>query len=137
MDDRFSAKHDLAFHALLAFLTRIPSVRTNASAYRGFSSGRTPDGRWWVKLVIAIEHPLAWSAVQELGHVLNLVSTDERLPTVFKPVSPPPYLNGGPTEFLSWVIECHEATFTPDDAAKWLESRLPKPVEDPTQWPTS
>ena len=32
------------------------------------------DGYWWVKFTIDIEHPLAWSVVQELGHVLNYVS---------------------------------------------------------------
>jgi hypothetical protein len=51
-----------------------------------------------VKFAIDIEHPLAWSVVQELGHVLNYVSLEERLPTVFMPVSPPPYMNGGPDE---------------------------------------
>jgi len=39
--------------------------------------------------------------------VLNYLSLDERLSTVFMPVSPPPYLNGG-VEFLSWVIECRD-----------------------------
>ena len=28
---------------------------------------------------------------------------NERLPTVFMPVSPPPYANGPAREFLSWV----------------------------------
>lgn len=72
--------------------------------------------------------------VQELGHVLNYLSVDERLPTVFKPVSPPPYLNGGPAEFLSWVIECSDSTCKPDTVAQWLEERLPQPVNDISQW---
>ena len=50
------------------------------------------------------------------------------------PVSPPPYMNGGPREFLSWVIECESEVFTPDDAAEWLEGRLPKPVDKPKKW---
>jgi hypothetical protein len=66
-----------------------------------------------VKLTIDIGHPLAWHVVQELGHVLNYLSTTERLPTTFKPVSPPPYLNGGPRAFLSWVIECADPGFAP------------------------
>jgi hypothetical protein len=81
-----------------------------------------------------IRHDLAWRFVQGLGHVLNYVSIDERLPTVFMPVSPPPHENGGPEEFLSWVIECRDSGFTPDMAAEWLEGRLPQPVDDPAEW---
>jgi hypothetical protein len=62
------------------------------------------------------------------------LSLDERLPTVFKPVSGPPYLNGGPREFLSWVIECVSTDFTPSTCAEWLEGRLPRPVADLSQW---
>jgi len=86
-----------------------------------------------MKFTIDIDHPLAWSVVQELGHVLNYLSLDERLPTVFMPVSPPPYLNGGP-DYLSWVIECKDKDFTPEICAEWLEGHLPRPVEDPEQW---
>ena len=68
-----------------------------------------------------------------MAHVLNYLSVDERLPTVFKPVSPPPYLNGGPEDYLSWVIECSDE-MSPDKVAEWLESRLPQPVEDEDAW---
>ena len=77
---------------------------------------------------------MAWRIVQELGHVLNYVSLNERLPTVFMPVSPPPYLNGGPRNYLSWVIESSDAAFTPSDCAECLEGHLPRPVDDPEQW---
>lgn len=97
-------------------------------------SGDFENGNWWIKFVIDINHPLAWNVVQELGHVLNYVSLDERLPTVFMPVSPPPYMNGGPEEFLSWVIESTDKDFTPEVCAKWLEGRLPRPVEDLSEW---
>jgi len=89
---------------------------------------------WFVKFGIDIDHRLAWNVVQEFGHVLNYLSINERLPTVFMPVSPPPYLNGGPREFLSWVIACHDVSFTPDRAAEWLEGRLPNPVEKEDEW---
>jgi hypothetical protein len=69
-----------------------------------------------------------------LGHVLSYVSIKDRLPTVFMPVSPPPYMNGGPADFLSWVIECRDAAFTPAMAAEWLEGRLPDPVDDVAVW---
>lgn len=97
-------------------------------------SGFLEDGCWWLKLIINIDHPFAWNVVQELAHVLNYVSLDERLPTVFKPVSPPPYANGGPRDFLSWVIECKDKNFKPSDCAEWLEGRLPRPVDDLDQW---
>lgn len=56
------------------------------------------------------------------------------LPTQFYPVSPPPYLNGGPEEFLSWVIETKDATFSPKILRNWLESHLPNPVETVEEW---
>jgi hypothetical protein len=119
---------DKALQPLLDFLSKVPGV--HASMGSGFGE----DGCWWVKFAINIDHPLAWQVVQELGYVLNYVSLDERLPTVFKPVSPPPYLNGGPRDFLSWVIECEDAAFAPSKCAEWLEGRMPRPVEDPEQW---
>jgi hypothetical protein len=110
------------------YLSRVPAITEKICA------GLLDDGCWWVKFTIDIEHPLAWNVVQELGHVLNYVSLDERLPTVFMPVSPPPYLNGGPNEYLSWVIECKDKSFTPEKCAEWLEGRLPRPVSEVAQW---
>jgi hypothetical protein len=115
------------FQPLLDYLKKLPGI--DASVGSGSS-----ELAWWVKFIIQVDHPLAWRLVQELGHVLNYVSLDERLPTVFMPVSPPPALNGGPRDFLSWVIECKDADFTPADCAEWLEGRLPRPVEDLEQW---
>lgn len=87
------------------------------------------DGGWRVKFSMDTLHRLAWSTVQELGHVLNHLSLDKRLPTAFMPVSPSPYLNGGPAEFLSWIIECHDREFKPGPVMECLEGRLPRPVE--------
>jgi hypothetical protein len=111
---------------LETYLARVPAIEV-------ISSGRFDDGNWWVKFRIDVAHALAWRVVQELAFVLNYVSITERLPTVFKPVSPPPYLNGG-TDFLSWVIEAEDPAFTPARCAEWLEGRLPRPVEDPETW---
>jgi hypothetical protein len=72
--------------------------------------------------------------LQEFGHFLNVLSLVERLPTTFMLVSPPPDLNGGPGEFLSWIIESRSPAFIPDSYAKWLEGRLPNPVEDASVW---
>ena len=88
---------------------------------------------WWVKFSLDTDHPLAWRVVQELGHVLNQLSIVERLPMVFKPVSPPPYLNGG-VEFLSWVIESHAAGLTATQCAEWLRGRRPDSVTDLEAW---
>jgi len=121
-------KHSKDFASLLAFLARVPGIQPV------MGSGRADDGNWWVKFGIDIDHPLAWHVVQELGCVLNYISVDERLPTVFMPVSPAPYMNGGPADFLSWVIESKDPAFSPADAAQWLEGRLPDPVDDPAEW---
>lgn len=123
------------FAELEAYLRRIPAVAP-ANVGCAIGKGRMADGNWYVKFTIATDHPLAWHTIQELGHVLNYLSIDERLPTVFMPVSPPPYMNGGPSEFLSWVIESTQPDFTPQLCLKWLEGRLPRPVDDLEQWPT-
>jgi hypothetical protein len=114
--------------ALVTFLQRVPGITGT------IGSGRAGSGLWWVKFAIDIDHPLAWNVVQELGFVLNYVSVTERLATVFMPVSPPPYLNGGPREFLSWVIESTSADYSPSAAARILEARLPQPVDDESEW---
>jgi hypothetical protein len=121
---------DKALEVLTNYLAQVPAI--GDSMGRGYHS----DGLWWVKFRIDIQHRLAWQVVQEIGHVANYLSVDERLPTVFYPASPPPYMNGGPEEFLSWVIENSDKNFTPSDMKEWLEGRLPRPVSDETEWPT-
>jgi hypothetical protein len=113
---------------LVDYLTKVPAI------VGPVGSNIDDRGLWWVKFAIDIHHPLAWRVVQELGHVLNYLSLNERLPTVFMPVSPPPYMNGGPKDYLSWIIESRDASFRPAKCAKWLEGRLPRPVEDLEQW---
>jgi len=130
-----SGKHHPKFHKLLAFLSRVPAIQTNDTPSAGFGTG-SDGGTWWVKFSIAIDHPLAWATVQEMAHILNYLSISERLPTSFMPVSPPPYLNGGPYDFLSWVIEGRDDAMRPGTVANWLEGRMPNPVEDPASWPS-
>ena len=114
------------------FLRRIPAIDAGQVMGKGYFENKN----WWVKFGIKIEHRLAWHAVQELGCVLNYISVNERLPTVFMPVSPAPYLNGGPRDYLSWVIESTSPDFSPAKCVEWLEGRLPRPVEDESQWNT-
>jgi hypothetical protein len=83
---------------LRSLLERIPAVRT-------LSTSGESESMWWVKFKIDIHSSIAWHVVQGLGFVLNSISIEERLPTVFMPVSSPPYLNGGPEDYLNWVIE--------------------------------
>ncbi|MFT4090576.1 MAG: hypothetical protein QM645_07585 [Asticcacaulis sp.] len=108
-------------------LSRIPCVD-------GTINSGSEDKAWWVKFHINLEHSLAWKTVQELGYILNYLSITEKLPTVFKPVSPPPYLNGGPEDFLSWVIECDDPEFSPVMCADWLQNRLPQPIDNIGSW---
>lgn len=112
---------------LVEFLNRIPSVKV-------ISHDATPDAYWWIKLDIDIAHPMAWNVVQALGFVLNYISLEEKLPTVFMPVSPPPYLNGGPSECLSWVIETKFNYIDPQWILGVLEERLPSPISDSSAW---
>lgn len=70
---------------------------------------------------------------KELGFVLNCIFLNDRLPTVFMPVSPPPYLNGGPKVVLSWVIE-GETKISPSIVLEELDGRLPRPVENREEW---
>lgn len=117
-----------AFNTLVEYLEKVPAIE------KPVASGSDENGLWWIKFSIDTFHPCAWKVVQEIGHVCNYLSLNERLPTVFYPVSPPPYLNGGPEEFLSWVIETKDKDFKPGTMMKWLEGHLPRPVDDLTQW---
>jgi hypothetical protein len=116
------------FKQLLDFLQKIPAIN------RSIGTGAYEDQNWWLKFSIDIDNDLAWNVVQELSHIINYLSLNERLPVLFYPVSAPPYLNGGPKDFLYWIIESKQIGFTPDDLQKWLEGRLPNPVDDINEW---
>lgn len=114
---------DARFAELFSTLRSLPGVLV--------FSGEVHQRGWWVKFRIDISNLKAWEVVQRLAHVLNYLSIEERLPTSFHPVSPPPYLNGGPSEFLSWVIECHDPDFSPKEASSILEGVIHEPIDDP------
>jgi len=67
---------------------------------------------------ISVTRLPGWHVVQELGHVLNDLSLEERLPTTFKPMSPPPYLKW-------WATRLSELAYRmfmkPGTVADWLE----------------
>lgn len=113
---------------LVLFLKKIPGINS------WVSSGVYKNGLWWIKFKIDIDHSLAWRIVQEFGNLLNYISINETLACVFKPVSPPVYLNGGPKEYLAWIIESTDISFTPEVCLNWLETRLPQPVDNLNSW---
>jgi hypothetical protein len=78
--------NDKEFDILEKFLLQVPAIGNT------IGKGYHESGLWWVKFKIDIQHKLAWQVVQEIGHVVNYLSVNERLPTVFYPVSPPPYI---------------------------------------------
>ncbi len=119
-----------AFTTIVEYLEKVPAIKSP------ITTGSDENGFWWVKFQIDIDHKLAWNVVQEIGCVVNYISISERLPTVFYPVSPAPYMNGGPRDFLSWVIETKDKDFRPGTLRKWLEGRLPRPIDDMEQWET-
>jgi hypothetical protein len=112
---------------LEAFIRSIPCVTW-------LSVSKADEPYWWLKFDIDIRSPVAWHVVQALGSVLNYLSIEERLPTVFMSVSPPPYLNGGPEQFLSWAIEAKIPFLDAGYIAEVLEGRLPQPVDNLEQW---
>lgn len=97
---------------LVNFISTIPGVTI-------ISSNKTYDHKWWIKLNIDLTHSLAWTVIQYLEFIFNYISLTEKLPTVFMPVSPPPHLNGGPKESLSWVIESRIAYLDPNILVKF------------------
>jgi|SRR5580765_369726 len=109
------------FAPLLAYLRRIPAI--DPIAHDGTDSNQ--EGAWLVKFRIDIGHPGAWKAVMDLGYAVNWISIADPLPTVFKPVSAPPDMNGNePRELLWWLIQCWTPSFTPGDLAHALEVSL-------------
>jgi predicted DNA-binding protein len=112
---------------LKALIERIPGVQSA-------STSAPTEPLWSIEFHIDLRSRFAWNVVQELGFVLNNLSVEELLPTVFMPVSPPPYLNGGPDEFLGWVIEAKIPFLDAGVIAEILEARLPQPVDSEQAW---
>ena len=116
------------FTQINSFLSKVPAIQP------GIEHGLYKDKNWWVKFSLDISHDLAWNVVQEFGHIFNYLSLEERLPSTFYPVSAPPYMNGGPADYLYWIIESKDPDFSPDKAKEWLEGRLPNPVDNIEGW---
>src|SRR5688572_19861744 len=64
---------------LIELLSAIPCLSN-------FDSSGIDFRFWWVSFELDIASPLAWMVVRTLGAHLNTLSTEMRLPTVFKPI---------------------------------------------------
>lgn len=111
---------------LKKLLERIPCVQ-------GSVVGNN-EGGWYIKMSLDLDAKIVWNVIQELSFVLNNLSMTEKLSVVFKPVSPPPYLHGGPDLFLSWVIEPVSRDVDPELIADALVQYLPKPINEEQAW---
>ncbi len=108
-------------------LKKIPCVRFIATSKIG-------EPFWWLKFGIDINSKIAWAVIQELGHILNYISINDKLPVKFYPVSPPPYINGGPEEFLSWVVEPVIPFVDTNIIYDYLIGRLPENYDKDESW---
>lgn len=117
-----------------AGLEKIKTLLTSIPCIQFVGTSEIGEPFWWLKFGIDIHSKIAWPIVQELGHILNYLSVDSKLPTSFYPVSPPPYMNGGPEEFLSWVIEPVIPYVDTNDIYDYLEGRLPEAYDKEENW---
>lgn len=121
-------KRHAAVQSLARLLKKLPGV------HRSIGTSEPGDAFWWTKFTIDIKHPLAWHVVQRLGYVLNYYSLEQKFECKFYPASPPPDLNGGPAEFLSWVIEAKLGCVDPLPIVKTLRAALPRTLSDSRAW---
>jgi hypothetical protein len=62
------------------------------------------------------------------------LSVGEKLPTTFYLVSPPPYINGEPEEFLSWIIEPVIPYVDSNSIYAYSDGRLPENYDKEESW---
>lgn len=122
-----SARH-AAVRRLAAVVRKLPGV------HRSIGTSTPEEAFWWLKFSIDTEHPLAWHVIQRLGYVLNYYSLEYKFHVSFYPASPPPALNGGPREFLSWVIEARLRYVDPRPIHKALRQELPARLSSEAEW---
>lgn len=115
-------------------LDKIKNLLIKIPCITFISNSKTDEPFWWLKFSINISSKISWNVVQELGHILNYLSLEEKLPTSFYPVSPPPYMNGGPEEFLNWIIESSIPAVDTNIIYDYLEGRLPEGYDKEENW---
>lgn len=55
-------------------MEKLPAIDLPAGR-KSIGHGSFENGNWWIKFSLDTTHPLAWRHVQELGFVLNYVSS--------------------------------------------------------------
>jgi hypothetical protein len=86
---------------------------------------------WSIDFTIDLDHEIVWNVIQYFGYICNCGGKQGLL---FLPMSPPPYLNGGPYTHMSWSILCKNLDFSLADFLQILEEYLPVPLDDFEQW---
>src|SRR5690242_337331 len=115
----------------VAIISYVPSPASYARTTRSRNSIGCASGMpQQIRLGSSVQGPGSTQA----STGVNYLSPSERLPTVFKPTSSPPYMNGGPDEFLHWVIESTDPDVDPGFVLEVLGERLPQPVDDLARW---
>ena len=112
---------------LARFLDSIPCIEV-------LGGKRVEGDWWWVKFRIDPASRLSWYVVMELGHILNYFALNDPLPTVFKPVAPPPQGNDAGLDDCAWVIECFKPEFSPIECATVLRQFGPSPASSVSAW---
>lgn len=87
-----------------------------------------------MKFSIDVKHEVAWRGRTGARARLELSFFGRKTAYRVHAGFPFAYLNGGPRDYLSWVIESKDKDFAPATCAEWLEGRLPRPVSDLKQW---
>ncbi|HEY7349420.1 MAG TPA: hypothetical protein VH599_13985 [Ktedonobacterales bacterium] len=134
LEDAVAPARNFHLEVLTEGLAQLRGLLQQIPGLTVISTSAPEEPYWWVKLCLDLQSRIVWHIIQELGFVLNNISVEERLPTVFMPLSPPPYLNGGPEEFLTWVIETSVPFSDAGAVAEILAERLPNPLGDEERW---
>ncbi|MEM8706317.1 MAG: hypothetical protein AAGE98_07665 [Actinomycetota bacterium] len=112
-----------AFTTLVDYVGRLPAVRGRVST----SADAISTTGWWVSFRLDVDDPLAWRSIQEVGHALNGVVGDG-VDVWFGPTSTGPW-QGGPRDFLDWVICSPDGATRPGTVAKRLADAIPEPFD--------
>jgi hypothetical protein len=96
--------------------------------------GGEDETGWWIGLNIDHRRKAAWNIVLELAHILNSFALNDPLPTVFRPVAPPPQGDNEDLAHLGWVIGCNNSRFRPEECATILRQWGPGPATEEKAW---
>jgi hypothetical protein len=122
---RKEIKHN--FNKLNTLLLSIPCVKS-VDCYDEM------EDLWSCHIRMDLTHEIVWHLIQGIAFVINDTSITGKLPATFYPTSPPPYLNGGPYNYLHWIIRSESPEFIPDYCCEWFINRFPNNPEFNESW---